>query len=117
MINAPEDHEDDLDVYANKKKDHNSMASMYKEIPEEALETHKLGSAKYLLSGLPTINTILRHTLSPKYGDHRMISGHSINLLHIFYVPRKFKVMSLIVETIKRTAAYQKRSCGYAPQI
>ena len=25
--------------------------------------------------------------------------------------------MSLIVETIKRTAADQKRSCGYAPQI
>ena len=58
LINAPEDHEDDL-VYAKKKKDHNSMASMYKEIPDEALETHKLGSGKYLLSGLPTINTIL----------------------------------------------------------
>ena len=28
-----------------------------------------------------------------------------------------FKVMSLIVETIKRTTAYQKRSCGYAPHI
>ena len=25
--------------------------------------------------------------------------------------------MSLIVESIKRTTAYQKRSCGYAPQI
>ena len=25
--------------------------------------------------------------------------------------------MSLIVETIKRTTADQKRSCGYAPQI
>ena len=46
-----------------------------------------------------------------------MIRGHSINLLHIFYVPQKLKVMSLIVETIKRTAADQKRSCGYAPQI
>ena len=46
-----------------------------------------------------------------------MIRGHSINLLHIFYVPQKFKVMSLIVETIKRTAADQKRSYGYAPQI
>ena len=46
-----------------------------------------------------------------------MIRGHSINLLHIFYVPQKFKVMNLIVETIKRTAADQKRSCGYAPQI
>src|SRR3954463_13316088 len=46
-----------------------------------------------------------------------MIRGHAINLLHIFDVPQKFKVMSLIVETIKRTAANQKRSCGYAPQI
>ena len=46
-----------------------------------------------------------------------MIRGHAINLLHVFDVPQKFKVMSLIVETIKRTAADQKRSCGYAPQI
>ena len=46
-----------------------------------------------------------------------MIRGHSINLLHIFGVPQKFKVMSLIVETIKRTAADQKGSYGYAPQI
>ena len=46
-----------------------------------------------------------------------MIRGHAINLLHIFDVPQKFKVMSLIVETIKRTAADQKRSCGYAPHI
>ena len=46
-----------------------------------------------------------------------MIRGHAINLLHLFDVPQKFKVMSLIVETIKRTAADQKRSCGYAPQI
>ena len=46
-----------------------------------------------------------------------MIRGHAINLLHIFDVPQKFKVMSLIVKTIKRTTADQKRSCGYAPQI
>ena len=46
-----------------------------------------------------------------------MIRGHSINLLQLFYVPQKFKVMSLIVETIKRTSADQKRSYGYAPQI
>ena len=46
-----------------------------------------------------------------------MIRGHSINLLQLFDVPQKFKVMSLIVETIKRTAADQKRSCGYAPHI
>ena len=31
LINAPEEHEDDLDVYAKKKKYHNSMANMYKE--------------------------------------------------------------------------------------
>lgn len=93
------------------------MANMYKEIPDQALETHKLGSVHYLLSGLATINTILRHTLLPKSGDHKMIRGHSINLLQLFDVPQKFKVMSLIVETIKRTAADQKRSCGYAPHI
>ena len=46
-----------------------------------------------------------------------MIKGHSINLLQLFDVPQKFKVMSLIVETIKRTTADQKRSCGYAPHI
>jgi hypothetical protein len=46
-----------------------------------------------------------------------MIRGHSINLLHLFDTRQKFKVMSLIVETIKRTAADQKRSCGYAPHI
>jgi hypothetical protein len=46
-----------------------------------------------------------------------MIRGHSINLLHLFDTPQKFKVMSLIVETIKRTAADQKRCCGYAPHI
>ena len=117
MDQCPEEHEDDLDVYAKKKKDHNSMANMYKEIPDKALETHKFGSVHYLLSGLPTINTILRHTLLPKSGDHKMIRGHSINLLHIFDAPKKFKVMSLIVETIKRTAADQKRSRGYAPHI
>ena len=46
-----------------------------------------------------------------------MIRGHSINLLKLFDLPQKFKVMSLIVETIKRTTADQKRSCGYAPHI
>ena len=53
----------------------------------------------------------------PKSGDQNIIRGHAINLLHIFDVPQKFKVMSLIVETIMRTAVDQKRSCGYAPQI
>ena len=117
LINAPKEDENDTDVYAKPRKDHNSMANMYKTIPDDALETHKLGSIYYLLSGLATINTILRHTLLPKSGDHRMIRGHSINLLHMFDVPQKFKVMSLIVETVKRTAADQKRSCGYAPHI
>ena len=117
LINALEESEDDLDVYAKKKKYHNSMANMYKEIPDKALDTHKFGSIHYLLSGLATINTILRHTLLPKSGDHKMIKGHSINLLQLFDVPQKFKVMSLIVETIKRTATDQKRSCGYAPHI
>ena len=56
LINAPKENEDDLDVYAKKKKDHNSMASMYRKIPDSALETHKFGSVHYLLSCLPTIN-------------------------------------------------------------
>ena len=93
------------------------MANIYKEIPDKALETHKLGSVYYLMSGLATMNTILRHTLLPKSGDHRMIRGHSIKLLELFDLPQKFKVMSLIVETIKKTTADQKRSCGYAPHI
>jgi len=117
LINAPEEAERDIDVYAEKKKDHNSMANMYKEIPDKTLETHKLGSVYYLMSGLDTMNTILRHTLLPKLGDHKMIRGHSINLLQLFDLPQKFKVMSFIVETIKRTTADQKRSCGYAPPI
>ena len=117
LINAPKEHDDDMDIYAKKKMDHNSMSNMYKEIPNDALDTFKFGSVHYLLSGLPTINWILRHTLLPKSGDHKMIRGHAINLLHVFDVPQKFKVMSLIEETIKRTAADQKRSCGYAPQI
>ena len=117
LINAPEEHEDDTDVYAKPRNGHNSMAHMYREIPDAALEHHQFGSVYYLLPGPPTINTILRHTLLPKSGDHRMIRGHSINLLHMFDVPEKFKVMTLIIETIKRTAADQKRSCGYAPHI
>ena len=66
-------------MYAKPRKDHNSMANMYKEIPNEALDTFKFGSVHYLLSGLPTINWILRHTLLPKSGDHKMIRGHAIN--------------------------------------
>ena len=117
LINSPEEEEHQIDVYSE-KKDHNTMANMYKEIPDKALETHKFGSVHYLLSGLPVINWILRNTLLPKSGDHKMIRGHAINLLQLFdVVPQKFKVMSLIVETIKRTTADQKRSCGYAPHI
>ena len=56
LINVPKKSEDDLDVYAKKKKDHNSMAHMYKEILDKALETHKFGFVHFLLSGLPTIN-------------------------------------------------------------
>ena len=114
---CPKEAEKDIDVYAEKKKDHNSMANMCKEISDKALETHKLGSVYYLMSGLATMNTILRHTLLPKSGDHRMIRDHSITLLQLFDLPQKFKVMSLIVETINRTDADQRRSCGYAPHI
>ena len=49
LVNAPEEHEDDLDVYAKKKKDHNSMAHMYREIPNAALETFKFGTVHFLL--------------------------------------------------------------------
>ena len=66
LINAPKEAEDDIDVYAKPRKDHNSMANMYKEIPDKALETHKLGLVYYLMSGLATMNTILRHILVPK---------------------------------------------------
>ena len=92
LINAPEEHEDDLGVYATKNKDHNSMENMYKEISDKALEKHKLGSIHFLLSSLPTIKWILRHTLLPKSGDHKMIRGHSINMLQIFDVPRSSKL-------------------------
>ena len=102
---CPKEHEDDTYAYAKPRKGHDSMAHMYKEIPDAALEIHKYGSVYYLLSGMPTINTILRHTLLPKSGDYMMIRGHSINLLHMFDVPEKFKIMTSIVETIKRTTA------------
>lgn len=81
------------------------------------METHKFGSVYHLLPGLATSNTIMRHTLMPKSSDDKMIRGHSINMLHLIDQPQKFKVMNLIVETVKRTAADQKRSCGFAPHI
>ena len=37
----------------------------------------------------------------PKSGDHNMIRGHAINMLHVFDVPQKFKVMILMIETIR----------------
>ncbi|KAE8802556.1 nucleolin [Hordeum vulgare] len=70
-----------------------------------------------LLTGIPTTNTIMRHTLMPKSGDDKMIRGHSINLLHLLDTHTRFRVMDLIVETIWRTTADHKRSCGYAPYI
>ena len=42
LINAPKESKDDLDVYDEKKKDHNSMTHMYREIPDKALETTSL---------------------------------------------------------------------------
>src|SRR3954467_955088 len=36
LINAPEENEDELDIYAEKKKDHNTMANMYKGILDDA---------------------------------------------------------------------------------
>jgi hypothetical protein len=97
--------------------DHNSMANLYTEIPKKEKEKHKLGSVYYLLAGLATSNTIMRHTFMPKLGDERMIRGHSINMLHHIDQHERIKVMDLIVETIKRTTADQKRSCGFAPHI
>jgi hypothetical protein len=100
-----------MSMHGKPRMDHKSMANMYKPIPDDDLETHKLGSVKHLLAGLATTNTILRFTLLPKSGDERMIRGHSINLLHLFDTPpQKFKVMSLIVEIVKRIAADQKSS-------
>jgi hypothetical protein len=87
LLNAPKEEDDDIDIYAKLKMDHNSMANMYTTIPEKDIETHKLGSVKHLLPGLATINTILRHTLMPKSGDDKMIRSHSISLLHLFDVP------------------------------
>jgi hypothetical protein len=117
LLDAPKEEEDDIDVYGKLGMDHNSMANMYKPIPKKDLDTHKLGSVKHMLASLATTNTILRHTLLPNSGDDKMIRGHSINLLHLFDTQQKFKVMSLIVETIKRTATDQKRSSGFAPHI
>ena len=109
LIGAPKEEDDDIDLYGKPKKYHNSMANMYKEIPLDDVETHKLGSVYHLLAGLATSNMIMRHTLMPKSGDERMIRGHSINMLHHIDRSERFRVMDLIVETITRTATDQKR--------
>ena len=93
------------------------MVNMYKEIPASHVHSHKFGSVYFLQAGLPTTNTILRHTLMPKSGDDKMIRGYSTNMLHHIDTHTRIRVMDLIVETIKRTAADQKRSCGYASYI
>jgi hypothetical protein len=117
LLGVPKADEDDIDVYAKPKMDHNTMANLYTKIPKKDKENHKLGLVYYLLAGLATSNTIMRHTLMPKSGDDMMICGHSINMLHHIDQHEKFKVMDLIVKTIKRIAADQKRSCGFAPHI
>ena len=96
---------------------HNSIPNMYKPIPRKFMATNKFRSVYFLQAGIPTTNTIPRHTLMPKSGDEKMIRGHSINLLHHLDTHTRFRVMDLIVETIRRTAADLKRSCGYAPYI
>ena len=59
LISAPEEEQNDIDVYAEKKKDHNTMANMYKAIPDKALETHKFGSVYYLLSGMASDHPVI----------------------------------------------------------
>ncbi|KAE8796397.1 nucleolin [Hordeum vulgare] len=53
----------------------------------------------------------------PKPGDDKMIRGYSFNMLRPIDTHTRTRVMDLIVETVKRTNAYQKRSSGYAPYI
>ena len=60
LINAPEEQEDDLDVYAKNKKDHNTMAHMYKEIPDAALE-----NTQVWISTLPSVR-LANNQLDPQ---------------------------------------------------
>ncbi|KAE8810870.1 nucleolin [Hordeum vulgare] len=46
-----------------------------------------------------------------------MVRGYSINMLHYIDTHTRIKVMDLIVETVRRTTADEKISCGYAPYI
>ena len=43
LINALEEHDDDMDIYAKKKMDHNSMSNMYKEFQSRHLILSSLG--------------------------------------------------------------------------
>src|SRR3954464_2705022 len=52
LINAPEEQRPNLDIYAKKKMDHNSMSNMYKEIPTRVLDTFKFGSVHIRAAGL-----------------------------------------------------------------
>ena len=106
-----------MDVYYEAKLSHNTMANMYKPIPHKYLDSHKMGSEYFLQAGIPTTNIIMTYTLMPKSGDEKMIRGYYINLLHLLDTHTRFRVMDLIVETIRRTATDQKRPCGYAPYI
>ena len=105
IIGAPKACAEDLDVYSDPKTNHNSMANTYKRGLNDYLLSHKLGSIYFLQAGITTTNTILRHTLMHKSGDDKMIRGHSINLLHHLDTDTRFKVMDLIVETIRRIVA------------
>ena len=51
LINARKESEDDLDIYAKKKMDHNSMAHMYKEIQTNPLRHISLGQSTFFCQG------------------------------------------------------------------
>ncbi|KAE8780933.1 Pumilio-like protein 1 [Hordeum vulgare] len=117
ILGVPKVHDRDLDVYSDSKMNCYSMSNMYTPITNEYMKTHKFVLVYFLQAGLTTSNTILRHTLMPKLGDDKMIHGYSINILHHVDNHTMIRVMDLIAETIKRTPADQKRSCGHAPYI
>lgn len=71
------------------------MENMYKVVPNEFFPSHKFGSVYFLQAGIPTTNTIMRHTLMPKSGDDKMIRGYSINMLHHLDTHTRFRVMDL----------------------
>ncbi|KAE8777804.1 hypothetical protein D1007_49390 [Hordeum vulgare] len=43
--------------------------------------------------------------------------GYSINMSHHLDTHTRFRVIDLIVKTVRSTTADRKRSCGYAPYI